>query len=178
MAFVYNGKTYHSKKFPMLEHIFFEKTNNGTVGIGNNITFTLKDVSDGYKACGINEPASISNTILDLTRQDRGINSRLPQSISSLGYDLKKKTGRSPEGNYCGEFVYVGIGHVLHSWLVWDSSKEVIVNVKNTIPANVLKFLSNDEGALFSAMDYCDVLSYAIFHTPNRIMRVQNPMKW
>lgn len=178
MPFVYNGKTYNSKKFPMLEYIFDKKTNNGTQNIGNNITFTLKDVSEGYAACGIAEPASISNTILDLTRQDRGINSRLPQSISSYGYDLKKKTGPSPEGNYCGEFVFVGKGNVIHSWLVWDQTKERIVNVKNTVPVNVLKYISNDEGALFSAMDYCDALSYAINGTSGTIVRVQNPMKW
>lgn len=178
MPFVYNGKTYNSKKYPMLEYIFNKKTDNGTKNIGNNITFTLRDVSEGYSACGIAEPASISNTILDLTRQDRGINSRLPQSISSYGYDLKKKTGPSPDGNYCGEFVFVGIGNVIHSWLVWDQSKEKIVNVNNTIPANVLKYISNDEGALFSAIDYCDVLSYAINGNPGTIVRVQNPMKW
>lgn len=178
MAFIYKGRTYHSKKFPMLEYIFNQKTKNGTVGIGNNITFTLKDVSDGYKACGIPEPASISNTILDLTRQDRGIDSRLPESISSLGYDLKKKTGPGPTGNYCGEFVFVGVGNVIHSWLVWDSSKEKTVIVKNTVPSNVLKYISNDEGALFSAIDYCDVLSYALYGIPGTVMRVQNPMKW
>lgn len=178
MAFVYNGKTYNSKKFPMLEYIFNQKTQNGTQGIGNNITFTLKDVSEGYRACGIPEPASISNTILDLTRQDRGIDSRLPKSISSFGYDLKKKTGPSPEGNYCGEFVFVGKGNVIHSWLVWDSAKEEVVTVNNTIPANVRKYISNDEGALFSAMDYCDLLSYALFGESGKVMRVQNPMKW
>lgn len=178
MAFVYKGRTYNSKKFPMLEYIFNQKTNNGTRGIGQNITFTLKDVSNGYKACGIPEPASISNTILDLTRKNRGIDSRLPKSISSLGYDLKKKTGPSPDGNYCGEFVYVGIGNVIHSWLVWDVSGERVVTVKNTIPTNVLKYISNDEGALFSAMDYCDILSYALFGTEGKVLRVQNPMKW
>lgn len=178
MVFVYNGKNYNSKKFPILEYIFNKKTSNGTRNIGNNITFTLKDVSEGYAACRIDEPASISNTVLDLTRQDRGINSRLPMSISSLGYDLKKKTGSSPEGNYCGEFVYVGVGNVIHSWLVWDQTKERVVQVKNTVPTNVLGFISNDEGALFSVMDYCDALSYAINGTPGTIVRVQNPMKW
>lgn len=178
MSFVYKGKEYKSKKFPMLEYIFNEKTKNGTVGIGNNISFTLKDVSDGYKACGIAEPASISNTILDLTRQDRGIESRLPAYIIKFGYDLKKKTGPSPAGNYCGEFVHVGVGNTIHSWLVWDKSKEIVIKVKNTVPANVLKYISNDEGALFSAMDYCDLLSYALVGKPNAIMRVQNPMKW
>lgn len=48
MSFVHNGNTYNSKKFPVLEYIFNQKTQNGTVGIGNDITFTLKDVSNGY----------------------------------------------------------------------------------------------------------------------------------
>ena len=178
MAFLYNGIVYKSKKFPVLEYIFNDKTKNGTCMIGNDIPFTLKDVSNGYKACGIDEPASISNTILDLTRQDRGIESRLSSYIISFGYDLKKKTGPSPNGNYCGEFVYVGVGNVLHSWLVWDTEKETVVSVKNRVPANVLNYISNDEGALFSVMDYCDLLSYALCRKPNMIMRVQNPMKW
>ncbi len=178
MAFVYNGITYNSKKFPMLEHIFAQKTQNGTVGIGQNITFTLKDVSNGYRACGIDEPASISNTVLDLTRQNRGIDSRLPQSISSLGYDLRKKTGPGPDGNYCGEFVFVGVGNVIRSWLQWDSSRERVVNVENKVPTNVLRFISNDEGALFSVIDYCDALSYALYGTSEKVLRVQNPMKW
>lgn len=178
MSFVFNGITYNSKKFPMLEYIFKKKTQNGTKLIGTNISFTLKDVSEGYKACGIEEPASISNTILDLTRQDRGIKSRLPAYIISFGYDLKKKTGPSPAGNYCGEFVYVGVGNTINSWLVWDKSKEIEVRVKNLVPDNVLKFISNDEGALFSVMDYCDLLSHAIYGSPNTVLRVQNPMKW
>lgn len=178
MAFIYNGKTYRSKKFPLLEHIFSNKTNQQTERIGENITFTLRDISSAYKACGIPEPASISNTILDLTRQDRGIQSRLPQSIIDFGYDLKKKTGDCNGESYCGEFVYVGVGNCLHSWLVWDSSNAKTIVIKNNVPTEILRYISNDEGALFSAADYCDLFSYALNGTPGTVLRVQNPMKW
>jgi hypothetical protein len=61
----------------------------------------LSDISEAYRACGIPEPASISNTILDLTRKNNGIQSRLSQSLIDLGYDLRKKTGpHSTGGNY------------------------------------------------------------------------------
>ena len=114
------------------------------------------------------------------TQEDRGIESRLPASIYDLGYDLRKKTGPSINGNYCGEFVFVGVGNTVQSWLKWwDTSKEIKkVTVKNIIPQNVLKYLSNDEGALFSAMDYCDAFSYALVGKKNSIIRVQNPIKW
>ena len=56
MAYLHNGIEYGSKKFPMLVYIFNKKTNNGTERIGENITFTLRDVSEGYKNCGIEEP--------------------------------------------------------------------------------------------------------------------------
>lgn len=174
----YKGKIYSSKKFPMLEYIFNKKTNNGSVNIGKNITFTLKDVSEGYRACGISEPASISNTVLDLTRRNRGIKSRLPQSIIDFGYDIKKKTGPSSDGNYCGEFVFVGKGNEINSWLAWDELTFAEIVVKNTVPDQVLKHISNDEGALFSVVDYCDAFSLALTGKNNTVIRVQNPMKW
>lgn len=178
MAYLHNGIKYGSKKFPMLVYIFNKKTNNGTEHIGENITFTLKDVSEGYKNCAIEEPASISNTILDLTRKDRGIKARLPQYIIDFGYDIRKKTGPSPNGNYCGEFIYVGVGNQISSWLVWEESKFEEKTIPNLIPGIVLQYLSNDEGALFSAIDYCDLLSVAINNEKNTIIRIQNPMKW
>ena len=177
--FEHKGKKYRSKKHPLLEHIFFGKTKNGTTGIGNNHTFLLSEISDAYEACGIAEPVSISNTILDLTRKNTGIQSRLPQSIIDLGYDLRKRTGPSSEGgNYAGEFVYVGFGNTLKSWFEWPDSSDTYLEIINVIPSKILNMLSNDEGALFSAIDYCDVLSYAIYDQPLSIKRVQNPVKW
>lgn len=46
------------------------------------------------------------------------------------------------------------------------------------IPQKIKLFLRNDEGALFSVIDYCDVFSLALFNKPNTVLRVQNPMKW
>lgn len=178
MAFIYKGKKYSSKKHPILEYIFNKKNpkrNTKQKVIG----FTLKDISDGYKACGIAEPASISNTILDLTRQKRDIKSRLPESIILLGYDLQKKTGRNPDGfNYAGEFVFVGVGKQLQSWLEWTDEFEELEISSSNLPKKVRPFIRNDEGALFSVIDYCDVFSVALFNKPNSVMRVQNPMKW
>ncbi len=179
MPYTHNGKEYRSKKFPMLEHIFNKRTENGTKGIGDNHTFTLRDVSEGYAACGIREPASISNTILDLTRQDRGIQARLPVSIIELGYDLRKKTGDASNGDsYAGEFVFVGLGNALSSWHLWNETPDKTVVIQNKISPKIARYLSNDEGALFSAIDYCDVLSKALYDLDNVVTHVQNPMKW
>lgn len=162
----------------MLEYIF-EKYNPKKDTSMQIIHFTLKDVSEGYRACGIDEPASISNTILDLTRRSNDISSRLPESIYSLGYDIKKKTGPSPNGgNYAGTFVYVGVGKVVQSWLTWPNDMENIEINSAKIPSEIRHLLRNDEGALFSIIDYCDVFSLAIYGGKHRVMRVQNPMKW
>jgi len=179
MSFTCKGQTYSSKKFPMLEVIFDLKTAKGTQHIGENISFTLGDVSRAYATCDILEPASISNTILDLTRKDRGINSRLPKYIIDFGYDLRKKTGPAPGGeSYAGEFVYVGYGECLKSWLEWPDEPDLTVTVENKVPHKIIHLISDDEGALFSVIDYCDILSYALFSEPGTVIRVQNPMKW
>jgi hypothetical protein len=179
MSFTYKRKTYSSKKFPMLEVIFDQKTKNRSRHIGENISFTLRDVSRAYQSCGIPEPASISNTILDLTRKDRGIESRLPRSIIDYGYDLRKKTGPATiRENFAGEFVYVGIGNRLKSWLEWPARPDLSIIVPNKVPPKISHLLSNDEGALFSVIDYCDILSHALFEKPDTVIRVQNPMKW
>lgn len=179
VPYQYRGKQYRSKKHPLLEYIFDKKTQGGQQGIGENHTFTLKDISDAYRACGIPEPASISNTILDLTRRNTNIQARLPESISSLGYDLRKKTGQDQDGySYAGEFVYVGIGNTIVSWLIWPPEPDKNVLVRNIVPQEVQSLLGKDEGALFSVIDYCDVLSLAVHGHPQSIIRVQNPMKW
>lgn len=180
MAFEYKRKKYRSKKHPVLEYIFNKKTNNGQHSIDENHTFTLKEISEGYRACGIPEPASISNTILDLTRKNKGVESRLPESIYSLGYDLRKKTGPSSSGNYAGEFVYVGVGNYIKAWLDWPSRPDRSITIENIVPASIVdkELLGRDEGALFSVIDYCDVLSYAFYGKGNQVIRVQNPKKW
>lgn len=172
---------YRSYKHPILEHIFNQKTSNGTVGIGQDHYFTLGDIGAAFVALGIpsGDRASYSNFVLDLTRKNAGIQSRLPDSLIALGYDLKKKTGRSPEGiNYAGVFVFVGVGNSLDTWLVWPDIPDEQVVIENSIPVKIAPFLGRDEGALFSVIDYCDVLSQAIYKTSGTVLRVQNPMKW
>jgi hypothetical protein len=168
---------YSSKKHPVLEYIF-KKYYVGNSNTQKVIPFTLKDISDGYKVLEIPEPASISNTILDLVRKKNPISSRLPESIYSLGYDLRKKTGKSDNGNLAGEFLFVGIGNEIKSWLEWKKPDHTIEVNSNLIPEKVKEYLRNDEGALFSVLDYCDILSIALKEGPNSILRVQNPMKW
>lgn len=181
MAYTYNNKTYSSKKHPMLEYIFLkynpEKNTEQKV-----ISFTLKDISDGYKHCNIPEPASISNTILDLTRKKKPIKNRLPESIYGHGYDLRKKTGNNKDGmSFAGEFIFVGIGNEIDSWLSWPTKFETEDNFtisSDDIPKKILPYLRNDEGALFSVIDYCDLLSTIFGNEKNSIIRIQNPLKW
>lgn len=169
--------TYSSKKHPVLEYIFrkyFDKSRPEST-----IPFYLSDISEGYRKNNIPEPVSISNTILDLCRQDRGIDSRVPSSISSLGYDLRKKTGIDPNGHkFAGEFVFVGVGNALHSWLIWP--KNIIETEINStmVPVLVTKFIRPDEGGLFSIIDYTDLFSKILHSGQRKVLRIQNPMKW
>ena len=188
--YIREGRQYRSKKHPLLEYIF-RKYNPKMDNSIKSISFTLADIHEAYentdivlyKSNGtqesIGEPASISNTILDLVRQNRGIESRLPSSIISLGYDLRKKTGPAPNGaNYAGEFVYVGVGNVLRSWLEWPKKIEEITISSRSIPPHVINYIRNDEGGLFSVIDYCDVLTKILGKGAFRVFKVQNPVKW
>lgn len=178
MPIKYKGKKYSSKKHPVLEYIFRKKNPNLDTR-QKVISFTLGDISEGYRACGIKEPASISNTILDLTRKETSKESRVPEVIYILGYDLRKKTGLAPDGgSYAGEFVYVGKEGESKSWLKWPDDVESKVLSSSPIPTDIRELLRNDEAALFSVMDYCDVLSQAFNKPPSSILRVQHPMKW
>jgi hypothetical protein len=166
-----------SKKHPILEYIFnkyYDAKKPQSI-----IVFYLSDISEGYKATKQSEPVSISNTILDLTRQDRGIDSRVPKAISKLGYDLRKKTGQGPDGKkYAGEFVKVGIGKSLQSWIKWPEDFEELTVSTKMVPDIVLKLVRQDEGALFSIIDYTNVLSIVLRNNKQEIHRIQNPMKW
>lgn len=175
--YTFKNKRYTSKKHPVLEYIFRKYYKKG--GGQKVISFYLSDISEGYKKCNIPEPVSISNTILDLTRQDRGIDSRLPSSISSLGYDLRKKTGNDQNRKkYAGEFVYVGVGNSIQSWLLWpEKIKEVKIN-SSTIPTIIMDLIKADEGGLFSVIDYTDVFSQVLYQSKIKVHRIQNPMKW
>ena len=168
---------WRSKKHPVLWHIFqsyFEPDSPQ-----ETLPFYLSDISDGYRATGQSEPVSISNTILDLCRQDRGIDSRVPKQISQLGYDLRKKTGQDASGKkYAGEFVHVGVGNALQSWLVWPDNAEVVEIDSSPIPPIVRPLIRRDEGALFSVIDYTNFLSQILHDGVYQVIRVQNPMKW
>jgi len=173
----YNLSGYTSKKHPVLEFIFQKYYNPHKPQ--EKIAFYLSDIAEGYKIHGIPEPVSISNTILDLTRQDRGISSRLPKSISDLGYDLRKKTGQDPKGKkYAGEFVHVGVGNALKSWLIWPNPMTEIVIKSESLPPLVRSMVRPDEGGLFSIVDYLDILSIVLFKQKIPVYRIQNPMKW
>lgn len=176
---IINGKHYQSMKHPMLEYIFLKKNPECLTDL-EVIAFTLEDISEGYRSLGMKEPASISNTILDLVRKKRPISSRLPPLIYNLGYDLRKKTGESPEGkSYAGEFVFIGVGNEINSWLDWPEKYDHEIVVSSCgIPNGILEFIRCDEGALFSVIDYCDVFSKVFLGQPNSIIRVQNPLKW
>lgn len=180
-----------SYKFPMLQYIFDKYTAQGTKETTRNHAFTFQDLDEAFKACKFDRPISTSNFVLDLTRQDRGIESRLPHSIIKYGYDLRKKTGRVPESknvNYNGEFVFVGIGNTLHSWHHWSQTANSEIIIANKVPGEIMALLpgkdeallGRDEGALFSVIDYCDVLSIALYGKDQQgsVIRVQSPKKW
>lgn len=176
---VINGKSYQSFKHPMLEHIFFKKNPKGDTTL-EVISFTLEDISIAYRELGIKEPASISNTILDLVRKKRPISSRLPETVYSLGYDLIKKTGSTENGkSFAGEFIFVGVGNEINSWLEWPDEYDNVLEISSKgIPGGILEFIRSDEGALFSVIDYCDVFSILFYNKQNSVIRVQNPLKW
>ncbi len=171
-------------KSEILISIFNKKTENGTKHIGKDIAFTLPDLHQAFDDKGYNRPTSTSNFVLDLTRKNRGIEVRLPREIIDYGYDLRKKTGpvSGQKENYCGEFIYLGKGIngetlELSDWLVWSQPDEEIT-IKNIVPDFIYPYLANDEGSIFSVIDYCDILSLAVLGKPKTIFRVQNPMKW
>lgn len=169
---------YKSKKFPLLEYIFNKY--NPDKRIIPIIRFTLSDIHEAYLACDISEPTSISNTILDLTRKQHPVSYRLPETIYSLGYDLRKKTGADENGdNLAGEFVYVGVGKELNYWFKFPEEHDELIAIStNPLPKSILPFLRNDESAMFSVMDYLDVFSKIMHGEEHQVTRIQNPLKW
>lgn len=177
-SFFDNSIKYKSKKFPMLEYVFNKY--NPSKEIKPVIQFTLSDITEGYNYLGIEPPAVITNTILDLTRKNNSIDHRLPESIFSLGYDLRKKTGKNKEGlGIAGEFVYLGVGNQIQSWFKFPEEHDELIAVSTIpLPKSILQFLRNDESAMFSVMDYLDVFSTIMHGKPHQVTRVQNPLKW
>lgn len=189
MTIICNGKTYASQKFPVLEYIFNKYNPTHDISV-TSIIFTLEDISEGYDNLDIyrvnngrrekiKKPTSTSNTILDLCRKKRPVTSRLPQSIINLGYDLRKKTGtENGSKKLAGEFVYLGKGNAINSWLIWPANRKPVVVDTFAIPEFVKPHLRQDEGGLFSALDYCDVISLALTGSKKKIFPVQHPLKW
>ena len=60
----------------------------------------------------------------------------------------------------------------------WPNTLETIEVNSDGIPSKIRDLLRNDEGGLFSVIDYCDVFSLALYNGIQKVMRVQNPMKW
>ena len=165
-------------KYSVLQHIFDVKIASGHK-IGEDIDFTLAEVNDAILATKGVRPASISNFVLDLTRKDTGISTRLPQSIIEKGYDLRKKTGKG----LCGTFIYRGFDEhgktiPLNDWLVWPTTPDRPITITNKVPDIVQRFISNDEASLLSIIDYCDILTKVYGSATHKIYRVQSPMKW
>lgn len=169
-------------KFDVLRHLFMEKTANGTINIGVDIDFTLREVGDGIVATGGTAPTSWSNFVLDLTRRHNAIEQRLPPEVIAYGYDLRKKTGKVPNTaneKYCGTFVYRGKDEdgntiPIQDWLEWGEPDRTIT-IENRVPELVQRFISNDEASLFSVINYCNILSTVL---GQNVYLVQSPMKW
>jgi hypothetical protein len=75
-------------------------------------------------------------------------------------------------------FVFVGVGNVLKTWFEWPDIPDSSHILSNRVPDKVAPYLAKDEGALFSVIDYCDVLSQVLFGHLESVLRVQTPMKW
>ena len=124
--------------------------------------------------------ASLSNFVIDLTRVNRGIECRVPPYIQERGYDLVNVKKYKLE-RIAGAFKFVGIGHEIKSWLEWPDSMPTVEVDSSPIPRIVLDLIRRDEGALFSIIDYCDILSKVFTFKSSeevKIIRVQHPLKW
>lgn len=146
------------------------------------IPFTYDDIRTSMADLDIHRPgqASISNFVIDLTRQNRGIESRVPKYVSDKGYDLaniKRYKGQ----RIAGALIFVGVGNEIDSWVKWPKDIPTLLVDSKSIPELVLKYLRNDEGALFSVIDYCDIMSKIIeyhFEEKVKVIKVQAPLKW
>ncbi len=82
----------------------------------------------------------------------------------------------------------MGKGNALHSWHHWSEKADEEIIVRNKVPKEIMTLLvgrneallGRDEGALFSVIDYCDVLSVALYGKDQlgSVIRVQAPKKW
>jgi len=125
-------------------------------------------------------PVSYSNFVLDLCRRNRGIEKRVPSNVIKSGYDLKKATGIDPLNNkkLVGKFVHVGIGNEIDSWITWPEPRLSIEVDSSNLHLTVRRLLRKDEAAMFSLIDYLDLLTKVTDSSYGKIRRLQSPMKW
>jgi hypothetical protein len=179
VPFEFNGKLYRSYKHPILEYILtraLESSSNPP----DTVPFTYEDIYKAMDALGMSRPqqASYSNFVIDLLRKANTIEQRVPKSVEQRGYDLERIPDREVRKNYAGRLIRLEL-KAKEPWVVWEEfSDEDVIIIPNTSPNSIQPYLSNDEGALLSIMDYCDVLSQALTNTSGTIKRVQHPKKW
>ena len=176
MGDILSNKKYNKKM--ILDHIFNLKFDPEIPE--QSINFYLDDIRAAGDAIGMDLPTSYSNFVLDLCRKNRGIQSRVPEVVRMNGYDLCKKTGVDTNNGkkFVGQFQFVGIGNEIESWLVWPESSKTVVVDSEDLHSVVRKLLRKDEAALFSIIDYFDLLSYVVNDKAETVFRLQAPMKW
>jgi hypothetical protein len=167
------------KKQLILQEIFREKFG----GISENqreIPIYFDDIRKAGLALDMELPVSYSNFVLDLCRKNNGIKKRVPPIVIEHGYDLKKATGTDP-GNgqkLVGKFVHVGVGNEINSWITWPNPRLSIEVDSSILHSTVRKLLRQDEAAMFSIIDYLDLLTIATGNSYGTVHRLQSPMKW
>jgi hypothetical protein len=174
-----NGRLYRSYKHPILEYIL-DKALEQSQEPPDEIPFSYEDVRQAMTALEITryKQASLSNFTIDLLRRANTHEQRVPPSVWERGYDLARAPDRVARQGIAGRLIRKEL-RPKDPWIVWsDITEENIIIVPNNVPIQVRPFLGNDEGALLSVMDYCDVLSFAINGEPETILRVQHPKKW
>jgi hypothetical protein len=159
----------------------FDKKFKGDVNSQREIEIYFDDIKSAARQLSQTLPVSISNFVLDLCRKNAGISKRVPENVRDAGYDLKKATGNSKRSHgkrLAGTFIYVGLGNEIQSWLEWPNPDIKLIVDSSTLPGPVRRLIRRDEAAMFSILDYLDVLS-KVFLLPDRgIQRLQAPMKW
>lgn len=166
-------------KHLILELIFDSKFSGDTES-QKQIPIYFHDIRDAGLALNMDLPVSYSNFVLDLCRKNNGITKRVPKNVINAGYDLKKATGVDPENNkkLVGFFVHVGIGNEINSWISWPNPRLSIEVDSSSLHPTVRKLLRKDEAAMFSLIDYLDLLTIATENSYGKVHRLQSPMKW
>jgi hypothetical protein len=163
----------------ILQEIFREKF-KGTPADQKEIPIYFDDIRKAGLALDMELPVSYSNFVLDLCRKNNGIKKRVPPIVIENGYDLKKATGTDPGNSQklVGVFVHVGLGNEINSWITWPNPRLSIEVDSSNLHSTVRRLLRRDEAAMFSLIDYLDLLTIATENSYGTIHRLQSPMKW